>query len=466
VALQQCLHFLEGLVGTRQESYFDTAGSAESVAREQDPTLGAIASEEAGRLWGLSVLRRRVADQDVNLTRFLLIGREPEPVDPRRPAKTSLVMVVRHQPGALLECLRIFDDFGINLSKLESRPVPERPWAYRFYVDFEGHAELEPAASALKALKRSTSRLKVLGTYARRTDPEAAVPTAEAALSENGEVPLAAAASRPAVPSAPSEQVAAAECLPVRAGNVELGGELFVVIADLAVKESQRQLLEGATLAKELGVRMLAVRAPAQRSGGEGSYSAQLLDRLAELGRAFELPLIVEVLQPEDVQRLARGVAMFQVGSRNMQNEALLQELGRAALPVLLHRGLSSTVEDLLRAAESVEAGGNHQVVLCERGIRTFETATAATLDLAAVPWLKERSHLPVVVDPGRATGSPALLAPLARAAAAVGADGLILPVEGAATDLAASPPTLSGGQLQALVASLVPILRALGRRF
>ncbi|HYV20591.1 MAG TPA: prephenate dehydratase [Verrucomicrobiae bacterium] len=169
VALQQCARFLDGLAAV-EESFHDTAGAARAVAEERDAGIAAIASEEAAREYGLAVLQRGISDQPVNLTRFLLIGREPEPFDPGRPAKTSLVFSVNHQRGALLRCLQCLDAQGLNLTKLESRPQPEAPWEYRFYLDFEGHATDARVAAALQEMCAHTNHMKVLGSYPRRVE--------------------------------------------------------------------------------------------------------------------------------------------------------------------------------------------------------------------------------------------------------------------------------------------------------
>ncbi len=153
------------------------------------------------------------------------------------------------------------------------------------------------------------------------------------------------------------------------------------------------------------------------------------LELLAEAGRSVGLPTVTEVIAPEDVELVARYADVLQVGARNTQNFALLKALGRIGKPVLLKRGMSTTIDELLQSAEYVLASGNPDVMLCERGIRTFETATRNTLDLNAVPVLKGRTHLPVLVDPSHGTGIRELIAPLSKAAAAAGADGLIIEV-------------------------------------
>src|SRR6185503_4643949 len=193
--------------------------------------------------------------------------------------------------------------------------------------------------------------------------------------------------------------------------------------------ESRTQMMESAELVKRHGAAIMRGGAFKPRTSPYAFQGLGFpgLDLLVEAGRAFELPVVTEVLHPEDVARVAGEADMLQVGARNMQNFALLKEVGRARRPVLLKRGLSATIEELLLAAEYVMSGGNNRVVLCERGIRTFETATRNTLDISAIPVLRERTHLPVIVDPSHAAGRRSLVIPLALAAAAAGADGLLI---------------------------------------
>jgi prephenate dehydratase len=174
--LIQCSGFLASL-GTRVEqvAFIDTAAAAQEVSRLGDPSLAAISSAEAAGEYGLEVLRSGIADQDENWTRFVIVSGMEIEVDSRIPAKTSLVFTTRHHHGALAECLNLLADYGLNLSKLESRPVPRRPWEYLFYVDVEGNLQTDDAALAIAELRRRCPYLRVLGTYAARTTSDGAV---------------------------------------------------------------------------------------------------------------------------------------------------------------------------------------------------------------------------------------------------------------------------------------------------
>ena len=217
----------------------------------------------------------------------------------------------------------------------------------------------------------------------------------------------------------------------VQVGDIEIGGDEFVVMAGPCAVESERQLLETAGAVAASGARILRGGAYKPRSSpyafqGLGVDGLKILAKArAETG----LAIVTEVMSPEDVTLIAEYADIMQVGARSMENYALLQALGPCGRPVLLKRGMCATLEDLLRSAQTIAAHGNPDIILCERGIRTFETATRNTFDIAAVPVLKAVSHLPVIVDPSHAAGIRALVPPLARAATAIGADGLIVEV-------------------------------------
>jgi 3-deoxy-7-phosphoheptulonate synthase len=217
----------------------------------------------------------------------------------------------------------------------------------------------------------------------------------------------------------------------IKVGDVEVGGPKCIVIAGPCAVESEQQLLETARAVKKAGASMLRGGAFKPRTS---PYSFQGMgeEGLKILAKAREetgLPVVTEVMNPSDVELVERYADVLQVGTRNVQNFALLKAVGSARKPVLLKRGMMTTLEELLMSAEYILASGNDHVMLCERGIRTFETAMRNTLDISAVPVLKDKTHLPVVVDPSHAIGQWRFVLPLAKAAVAVGADGLMIEV-------------------------------------
>ena len=390
----------------------------------------------------MPILRDGISDEPENLTRFLVLAPEPLRVDPRLPAKTSLAIATPHRPGALLEPLTILERHGLNLTKLESRPrrpLKGAPFQYLFYLDFEGNLEEPRTRQAMDALRRATSFLRVLGCYPSGHRPPVAPSTRALATALPQPHPASALKAQSAVePASPAEKpprlvdrTAPDESTVVRVRNVEIGGDGFLVIAGPCAVESREQIMACARQVKECGGQMLRGGCFKPRTS---PYSFQGLgweglDLLVEAGRAFDLPVITEVLAPGDVERIAERADVLQVGARNMQNFSLLKEVGRVDRPVLLKRGLSASLDELLNAAEYILAQGNRQVILCERGIRTFETATRNTLDLGGVALLQRLTHLPVIVDPSHAAGRRELVAPLALAAHAVGPHGLMIEI-------------------------------------
>ena len=217
----------------------------------------------------------------------------------------------------------------------------------------------------------------------------------------------------------------------VSVGSIPIGGKEFVVMAGPCAIESEEQLLESAYIVKKGGAQILRGGAFKPRTS---PYSFQGMEEeglklLDQVGHKTDLPTVTEVVNPIDVDLVESYADMLQIGARNVQNFALLKKVGQARKPVLLKRGMMTTIEELLMSAEYILSSGNPNVILCERGIRTFETATRNTLDLSAVPVLKGLTHLPVVVDPSHAAGNWHYVIPLARAAVAVGADGIIVEV-------------------------------------
>ena len=241
-------------------------------------------------------------------------------------------------------------------------------------------------------------------------------------------------------------------------GDCEIGGAEFIVMAGPCTVRTREQLFETALAAHAAGARIL--RGNAFKLGGS-PYEFQSLREddlrlLAEMRRLTGLKVVTETISAEQVELVAAYADILQVGACNMQNFALLKRLGRAGRPVLLERGLGCTINEFLLAAEYIAASGNEQIILCERGIRTFETATDQTLDLVAVPLLQGLSHLPVVVDPSSGTGHRHLIRPAARAAVAIGADGLMLEVDSRLVNASDERgPAISPAQFQELMVEL-----------
>ncbi|MBQ2711821.1 MAG: 3-deoxy-7-phosphoheptulonate synthase, partial [Clostridia bacterium] len=252
----------------------------------------------------------------------------------------------------------------------------------------------------------------------------------------------------------------------VTVGGRSIGGDSpFALIAGPCSVESKRQICAIAHAVKAAGAGFLRGGAYKPRTSPYAFQGLKEdgLDLLVEAREQTGLPIVSEITSPYQVERFVRDVDIIQVGARNMQNFELLKELGKTDKPILLKRGLSSTVEEWLMSAEYLMAGGNERVILCERGIRTFETYTRNTLDLSSVVAVKKQSHLPVIVDPSHACGKRYMVPALAKAALAVGADGLLIEVhDDPANALCDGPQSITPEDFASLVSELRPLAEAL----
>ncbi len=247
-------------------------------------------------------------------------------------------------------------------------------------------------------------------------------------------------------------------------GKTSVGGNIFAVIAGPCSIESEEQILEVARAVKAAGATMLRGGAFKPRTSPYDfqGLRADGIELLLEAKKETGLPIVTEIMNAAHLP-LFEEVDVIQVGARNMQNFELLKELGKTQKPILLKRGLANTLKEFLMSAEYIMAGGNENVILCERGVRTFETYTRNTLDLAAVPMLQELSHLPIIVDPSHATGLSRLVKPMALGAAAVGADGIMIEVHNNPQKaLCDGPQSLTPAQFEDVMKSVNRVLTAL----
>ena len=254
----------------------------------------------------------------------------------------------------------------------------------------------------------------------------------------------------------------------VEVKGVAIGGDEIVVMAGPCAIESEEQLLTTAQAVKAAGATVLRGGAFKPRTSpydfrGLGETGLKIL---AAAGKENKMPVITEVMSPDQVDLVARYADILQIGARNMQNFTLLDEVGKTKKPVLLKRGLSSTIQEWLLAAEYILAQENEQVILCERGIRTFETYTRNTMDISSIPIIEKVSHLPIIADPSHATGKWYLVPPLALAAVAAGADGLLIEVHpNPDLALADGPQSLNFESFHLLMSQLLPIAKAENRK-
>ncbi|SFR95375.1 3-deoxy-7-phosphoheptulonate synthase [Anaeromicropila populeti] len=255
----------------------------------------------------------------------------------------------------------------------------------------------------------------------------------------------------------------------IKVGNTMIGGKELIIMSGPCAVEDENQVMETALAIKKAGAQILRGGAYKPRTS---PYSFQGLEEdglklMKAAGDATGLATVCEVTSLSAIENAVKYVDMLQIGARNMQNFYLLKEAGKSGLPILLKRGLSATIDEWLNAAEYIMAEGNPNVVLCERGIRTFETATRNTLDLSAVPVIKEKSHLPIIVDPSHATGVRSYVKPLTKAAIAAGADGLMIETHpNPARALSDGPQSLTFPEFEQLCEEIRPLVQVMNKTF
>ncbi|MET1256055.1 bifunctional 3-deoxy-7-phosphoheptulonate synthase/chorismate mutase [Aliikangiella maris] len=456
-ASRQCNKNLPKLVSAQVKLVTSTAEALELVKNDKSGNLAAIASRESAEQFNLEVLLTNIANLKENTTRFLVVTREAQKVSQQITCKTSVALSTGQKPGSLAEVLLVFRDADLPLSKLESRPIAGKPWEQMFYIDFEGNIADPTVSEALQEISKLCRFLKVLGSYP--TEDVAATKVSTSALSKakvanispdllqtSDSAQFNSLAGQPSADNSSSDKATKtevkkrksyhlasrehkAEDTIIEVKGVKIGGDSFTVLAGPCAVESKEQIMACAKHAKETGVDILRGGCFKPRTS---PYSFQGLgfeglDYMQQAGEKYQLPIITEVMNTEDVKAVAEQADMLQIGARNMQNFALLKAVGQVNRPVMLKRGLMASIEELLNAAEYILSQGNMQVFLCERGIRTFETATRNTLDLSAIPLIRQLSHLPIIVDPSHAVGKRDLVIPMAKAAKAVGANGIMV---------------------------------------
>lgn len=440
-ALMQCSELIGMLKNAKGVNANDTADAAKMIASSEGIRDAAIASEEAALRYKLEILKKNVANKSNNNTRFVVIAKNAEASDDRIKTKASIQVSTGGDNNLLLDMLGMVRTKGYVLGTLVSRPHPHKDHESMYFMDLRVSSYSDWLAT-LEEIRSMLPFVRVLGTYPDHEQRHLVLAKVENSdeksqfsLGKNEQsephLPCPKALGLHKKPYRLSSRLSKESPTVLQIGNCKIGGEHNAVIAGPCSVESREQIMDVAALVAKLGGGILRGGCFKPRTSpyafqGLGYEGVELL---REAGDRFDLPVVTEVMHPEDIKPVAELVDMIQIGARNMQNFSLLKEAGKVDCPIMLKRGLMASIDEWLSAAEYLLAHGNAQVLLCERGIRTFETATRNTLDLSAVPVLKERTHLPVIVDPSHASGTWRYIPDLSRAAMAVGAHGIMVEV-------------------------------------
>lgn len=462
--LQQCSQFLATLGQVQLEFCESSSHAMQKVAQLQSPHVAAISNAEGGELYGLHALQGNIANQQENISRFIVVAREPVEVAAQVSAKTTLIMSTAQHAGSLVEALLILRDHGINMSKLESRPINGRPWEEMFYLDVEGNLSEARMQSALRLLSRQTRYVKVLGCYPSETvipteiPPEAHIPHSREAMHLSAQPILGhSVESRERGTSTKNtHDLDAAPCRSVRIGAVTLGGQQpFRVFAGPTHGASREALLQSAATVKQFGGALFSLPLTLAEEAQANSGAQQALtDLLRDISRRYQLPLLLPVTTTTHLTTLAAKADLLYIPPQAMHNTALLHAAGKTPCPVMLSRAPDMDNAALLAAANTVRSQGNQQVILCETGsLRTTESAPS--WDLVTTAQLCQQADMPVVVAPSVFASDTRLLPTLVQAARSAGAHGVLLPLAlpgdasiTAETDSTAALDALAFGEL------------------
>lgn len=403
---QQCSEYIASLPGVTIERCDSTAAACVKVSELNDPTVAAIGSAAGGALYGLSVLRDKIANQLENFSRFIVVGRQPVRVALQIPAKTTLIMSTAQQPGALVDALSILRSHGLNLTKLESRPIIGNPWEEMFYIDFEGNIASPAVEAALAELTRTTRYLKVLGCY----PSEQVSPTQP----------------HPQPPQLAHEvNHGSTQLLPIQVRQLTIGQGHFALLAGPAPTLGTAAANQLLTALAQQGIDAL------HNADYGDSAPALAFAELRTLAARLQLPLIARVRHERDVEPLAREADLLLIAPDQMDHSPLLNACGATLRPVILMRDPLASVDEWRTAANQIRRGGNQQVILCESGIRTgirtLERGHPLALDLAAIAEIVAAAEFPLLLA---LPADAAQAAPLLAAAQALGVHGVLLQLE------------------------------------
>ena len=428
--ISQCSRFLSQHPDLKLEYCSSSAEAMERVLDSNDVTVAAIGSAEGGLLYQLEAVEKELANQKVNQSRFIVVARKAIAVPEQLPAKSTLIMATGQKPGALVEALLVLKAHNLNMSKLESRPIPGTPWEEMFYLDLDANLSSEAMQKALKELERITRFIKVLGCYPCETVNPTQL--------SNSQLMIEPSTSR--APETNAEQnnethpraslTQKAQLTQVEHGRLRVGDDQFGALAQIELNTDIQTYGQTAKQIKEAGFQAVVVTGL-----NNVQHPNQLLDEMKRALHQFDLSCVVTVEYETELKLATDYGDLLLICGKQMHNRPLLKKVGSLHIPVILERNTMASVDELLDAAELILSKGNQQVILCEAGIRTFNETLKPTLDLAGLVNIKSLSHLPIIVNTSYAcdaTDTPIQ----ATAAKQLNADGLIISLINESTQL------------------------------
>ncbi|GGJ03851.1 chorismate mutase [Shewanella hanedai] len=424
--ISQCSRYLSLHPDYKLEYCSSSAEAMQKIVDNDDPTVAAIGSAEGGALYQLEAIDQDLANQKINQSRFIVVARKAIAVPEQLPAKTTLIMATGQKPGALVEALLVLKAHDLNMSKLESRPIPGTPWEEMFYLDLDANLASDAMQSALKELERITRFIKVLGCYPCETVNPTQLTNSQ--LMIEPDTSRAEHSSKTTVQNASINnellrycKAHKADATEVTIGQLQVGDGQFGAIALISLPQDSGRYSHKAKLLKEAGFQAVIL---------EGlSHQVDVNSNVLEFKKAlhqFDLECIISVEHESELKFATEHASILLITGKQMHNKTLLKQVGSLHIPVILERNTMASVEELLTAAETILTQGNQQLILCESGIRTFSDSIMPSLDLAALVDIKTITHLPVLINPSYASNKQTLM-PHSVAGKQLNADGLIL---------------------------------------
>lgn len=406
----QCSHYLANLSDIKLNPVASSSDAMLKVSELQDPTAAALGSPEGGKLYGLKLIESNLANQKENHSRFIVVARKPIQVPEQLPCKTTLIMSTSQRPGSLVEALLVLKNHGINMTKLESRPITGNPWEEMFYLDIDANTNHENTQLALKELVNLTRFIKVLGCYpsedilATELPTSAIIHSSASSLIENDA-------------NLSSRETQQLDTI-IKIKNVSIGDKHFVSIVESRESNSEK-LTQQLSELKNSGAEIVWL---SQADLAVAASVKSITDRL-------KLPLALTVKDSSHVTKAAKIADALVIEAENMNKSELLKEVGKTHKPVVLQREPLSSLNEWLAASETILKEGNQQVILCEHGVRTLDSSSRNILDLSAIPVIKQKTHLPAIIAPAASASDEESLNSLVAAAKTLKASGAILPL-------------------------------------
>ena len=408
--ISQCSRYLSQHKDLRLEYCSSSAEAMDKVNQSPDNSAAAIGSAEGGALYQLESIEAGLANQKINQSRFIVVARKAVAVPEQLPAKTTLIMATGQKAGALVEALLVLKAHQLNMSKLESRPIPGTPWEEMFYLDIDANISSESMQAGLKQLERITRFIKVLGCYPCETVKPTQLSNSQLliepstskdqVISENG-----ANTSPVRYSKAYKEQASEINCgaMTIGAGHVGAIAQITLNndISHLALSAFEQQVKQ----LKEAGFQAVLLNAVNQMAMAEVT-----LAKLRQILHQYGLVCIIAIEQEADMPLAVQHADMLFLAGKQMFNQTLLIQAGTLPVPLILERNDMASFEELLTATEIILSQGNQQLILCDSGIRTLNNANLPSLDLTSLIQIKATSHLPILINPSYAVSDDALL--------------------------------------------------------